>query len=275
MRGAFASSRAAFAKCVETASAIGLGEIECDNLPMLAMSSVWLGDLAGARALAERALELAGTLRRPRAWGVASNALTLIMCELGAFDEAIAVAQRALEMARTRSSRFFQFMARLGLSHALELAGRRAEALAVVDELPRFERETIPPIMAAAVKPRLARIREDRAGLLEAVEKWEFKDWNMGMVWFLPDAVAGCAEADAWDTLARLLDRLAPAMPPEPVIFFTAPVQAARALLALRHDADAPENRDAARAALAAIAASGAAHSFAPLRDRLTAALAT
>ena len=94
MRGAFASSRAAFAKCVETAAANGLSEIECDNLPMLAMSSVWLGDLAGARALAERAMELAGTLRRPRAAGVASNALALILCELGEFDAAIEVARR-------------------------------------------------------------------------------------------------------------------------------------------------------------------------------------
>ena len=240
MRGAFVSSRAAFAKCVETAAAIGLGEIEADNLPMLAMSSVWLGDLAGARALAERALQLAGTLRRPRAWGVASNGLTLILCELGAFDEAIEVARRALEMARTRSSRFFQFMARLGLSHALELAGRRAEGQAAIEDLPAHERANIPPIMATAVKPRMARLRQDRAALLEAVDTWEFKAWNMGMVWFLPDAVSGCVEADAWDSLARLLDRLAPAMPPEPVIFFTAPVQAARALLALRHDGSSP-----------------------------------
>ena len=43
MRGAFVSSRAAFAKCVETASANGLREIECDNLPMLAMITVWHG----------------------------------------------------------------------------------------------------------------------------------------------------------------------------------------------------------------------------------------
>jgi hypothetical protein len=95
------------------------------------------------------------------------------------------------------------------------------------------------------------------------------------MVWFLPDAVAGCVDARAWDTLSRLLDRLAPAMPPEPVIFFTAPVEAARALLALRHDGGSPENRDAARAALAAINASGAVHSFAPLREALLAALTT
>jgi class 3 adenylate cyclase/tetratricopeptide (TPR) repeat protein len=270
MRGAFVSSRAAFAKCVEAAAANGLREIECDNLPMLAMSNVWLGDPAGARALAERATEMAGTLRRPRAAGVAANALTLVLCELGEFDEAIEVAERALEMAKTRSSRFFQFLARLGWSYTLHMAGRVAEAQAVVEDIRELELANVPAI-ATALKPRLARLRRDAAGLVEAVEGMELKTWNLGMVWFVPDAVIGCVEAEAWDTLGRLLDRLAPAMPPEPVIFFTAPTEAAHALLALRHDGGSPQSRSAARAALAAIAASGAVHSLAPLRDRLAA----
>jgi tetratricopeptide (TPR) repeat protein len=274
MRGAFASSRAAFSSCVETAAANGLHEIECDNLPMLALSSFWLGDLAGARRLAERAAELAGTLRRPRAGGVAANALCMILCELGEFDAAIHVAHHAMEMARTRSSRFFQLMARLGWSHALQLAGRRDEGRALVDDFVELDLGGVQGVMKGAVAPRLARLRGDPVGFREAVDQMEIKTWHLGMVWFLPDAVAGCVEAKAWDTLARLLDRLAPAMPPEPVIFFTAPVEAARALLALRHDGS-PENRDAARTALAAIAATGAAHSFAPIREALLAALTT
>jgi hypothetical protein len=95
------------------------------------------------------------------------------------------------------------------------------------------------------------------------------------MVWFLPDALLGCVEAEAWDALGRLLDRLRPDMPPEPVIFFTASIGGCRALLALRRDGASPQNRDAARAALAAIVASGATHTFAPLRDHLAAALGT
>ena len=41
----------AFAKCVETAAANGLREIECDNLPMLAMANVFHGDPLGGRPL--------------------------------------------------------------------------------------------------------------------------------------------------------------------------------------------------------------------------------
>jgi hypothetical protein len=94
------------------------------------------------------------------------------------------------------------------------------------------------------------------------------------MVWFVPDAVVGCVEIEAWDTLERLLERLRAAMPLEPAPYFTAPLEAARALLAMQRDGSSPGNHDAARAALAAIVASGATRAFAPLRERLQAALA-
>ena len=104
----------------------------------------------------------------------------------------------------------------------------------------------------------------------------EFKSWNLGMVWFLPDAVLGCVEAEAWDTLARLLDRLAPAMPPEPVhLLHGADRGGAARCWRCATTVARPQNREAARAALAAIAASGATHTFAPLRDQLAAALGT
>jgi hypothetical protein len=108
----------------------------------------------------------------------------------------------------------------------------------------------------------------------EAVDGMEIKGWNLGMVWFVPDAIVGGVADEAWDTLARLLDRLVSAMPIEAAPNFTAPIAAAHALLALRQERSSTANRDAAREALAAIAGVGAPYGFAPLRDRLQAALA-
>jgi class 3 adenylate cyclase/tetratricopeptide (TPR) repeat protein len=272
LRGAFVSAHAAFAKCVETASANGLHDIECDNLPMLALSNVFRGDPAAGRPLAERAMALGETLRRPRAMGVASNALTMLLFELCEFETAVEVAELAYELARTRGSRFFQAFARLNCAQALTLAGREAEGLALVEEFPDLEHPTL-RMIANAVRPRLARLKRDAVALQQGIERMEIKSWHMGLVWFLPDAVVGCVELDAWDLLGRLLDRLATAEPAEPAPYFTAPVQAARALLAMRRDGAAPENRDAARAALAAIVASGARCSYASLHERLEAAL--
>jgi class 3 adenylate cyclase/tetratricopeptide (TPR) repeat protein len=272
MRGAFRSSRAAFAKCVETASAHGLREIECDNLPMLALATIFHGDPAAARPLAERAMELGETLRRPRAMGVATNALIWLLCGLGEFDEALKAAERAMELAAKRTSRFFQLLARLECAHALQLAGRAAEARALVEDLPQLEHPHARAI-ATALKPKLARLKGDVPGLREAVDGMEIESWNMGMVWFMPDAVVGCVEAEAWDTLGRLLDRLAPAMPPESVPFFAAPFEAAHALLAMRRDGTSPEHRAAARAALGALTATATPYYFIPLREHLEAAL--
>jgi class 3 adenylate cyclase/tetratricopeptide (TPR) repeat protein len=272
MRGAFVSSRAAFTKCVETAAANGLHEIECDNMPMLAMAAVFHGDPAAARPLAERAVELAETLRRPRALGVATSGLTMVLCEVGEIDAAVSAAQRAHELAKRRGSRFFEALARFNCAHALRLAGREPEGLAMIEESPELEHPSF-RLIAAALGPRLARLRRDALILQQAIDGMDMKTWNMGMVWFVPDSVVGCVELEAWETLSRLLDRLAPAMPAEPAVYFSAPVQAAHALLALRRDGGTPANRDAARAALAAIVASGAVHSYAPLRERLQAAL--
>jgi class 3 adenylate cyclase/tetratricopeptide (TPR) repeat protein len=272
MRGAFHSSRAAFAKCVETAAANGLREIECDHLPMLAMAAVFHGDPAAARPLAERAIELAETLRRPRAIGVVTNSLTWLLLDLGEFDEAVKVARRGLDLAMKRGSRFFQVLASLNCGQALLLAGRAAEARALVEDLPALEHPTF-RMIGAALKPRLARLRGDVAGLREAVDGMQIGAWNLGMVWFVPDSLTACVEAQAWDTLGRLVDRLASAMPPEPAVFFTAPYEAARALLAMRQDGASPENRAAARAALAAVTDARAPYFFAPLREHLRAAL--
>src|SRR5262249_51396756 len=156
---------------------------------------------------------------------------------------------------RTRGSRFFEALARVNCAHALRLAGREAEGLAMVEDFPELEHPTL-RMIAAALRPRLARLKRDAAVLRQAIDGMEIKTWNMGMVWFVPDSVVGSVELEAWDTLGRLLDRLAPALPAEPAPFFTAPVQAAHALLAMRRDGGAPENREAARAALAAIVAS-------------------
>jgi eukaryotic-like serine/threonine-protein kinase len=179
MAGRLGDADAAFSEAYAGAVALGRGETESMGtlLNNWALVLVLLGRPLEAEAMFTRSIAIA-TVRgsetsvEPISW---SN-LARVVFELGRYEEAVTLAQRALREARARRDMAVADMAQQMLARAHVAAGRVTEGAALLsDVVSRYRRRfppTHPAFAAAAIDEiRIAQQRGDPSGALARADR--------------------------------------------------------------------------------------------------------
>jgi tetratricopeptide (TPR) repeat protein len=172
-RGHMLTARDRFAKCIEEARQHGLVGVLLANLPMLAISQTYCGNLAASRDHLKEAVELARRIGDLRGELIANICITHGLLTQGQFDECRSVAEHALDLAKQLGARRFQAES-LGIIAATMLhRGRRQEALQTALEAVQLGRETGMSYCGPVLLSVVARATEDETQRAEVLRESE------------------------------------------------------------------------------------------------------
>jgi DNA-binding SARP family transcriptional activator len=139
-RGRIVTARAQFEQCIQEARANDLVGVLVANLPMLAITQAYCGDIAASRENYRAALDLARRIGDSRSELVVHIATTSSLLNHGQRDECRARAQQALQLAKQLGARRFQAEA-LGIFALTTLEHDREEALQLAEQALQMGRE--------------------------------------------------------------------------------------------------------------------------------------
>ncbi len=117
-----------FQRCIDLCRRQGLGRVELYQHYMLGITRMFMGDLRGGLLAVLHGLELASRAGHRRAEMIARESKCLIQIQMGAFEDALAESELALELARATGSRMFEGMLLTERAEALLMLGQEEAA---------------------------------------------------------------------------------------------------------------------------------------------------
>ncbi len=161
-RGRMRTAREYFARCVAIAREHDLRRVEVASLPMLAVTDLYCLELAQAAGHARAALEKAEAIGDLRGAMMAHLVACAIAPYRGEIECELEHAERALQLARRLGARRFEAETLANCGHARLGAGRRDEAVALLEEARALSRSVGERYIGPIIEGWMALATEDR-----------------------------------------------------------------------------------------------------------------
>jgi tetratricopeptide (TPR) repeat protein len=248
MRGRMRTACDRFRRCVELARLHGLGRIEVANLPMIGHCLMYACEFNQALAAGRAGLELAAKVGHSRAEIIAQNLIADVgqsCLEPARVEEAV---ERQIHLARRIGSRRFEAHALQHRAEILRLRGEREEAEAVLDEALAMARESGFHFVGPWMLAQLAKTTRDPSRRAQALAECEalLARGSVGHnhLWSYRYCIAASLDAGAWDEAERYARALEDYTRPEPLAWSEIWIAWGRALAAHGRDGRDPNLRD-------------------------------
>jgi DNA-binding SARP family transcriptional activator len=171
-RGRIVTARAQFEQCIQEARANDLVGVLVANLPMLAITQAYCGDVVASRENYRAALDLARRIGDSRSELVVHIATTSSLLNHGQRDECRARAQQALQLAKQLGARRFQAEA-LGIFALTTVEHDREEALQLAEQALQMGREASMSYCGPTLLGIVARITSNPSRRAKALAEGE------------------------------------------------------------------------------------------------------
>jgi tetratricopeptide (TPR) repeat protein len=240
MRTAYECSR----RCVDLARANGFGRIEVANLPMVAVSQMYCGDLGDALPQAFAGVEAAGRVGHFRAQMVVLQVGGMCLFEMGEMARAKQLLEQARPIIQRLGAWRFEPISLIFLAKIMAFQGQYAQAIQLLERAVMGSRETGPKFAGPYALGALAGVTRDAEVRQTALAEGECL-LVAGCVshnhfWFYRDAMEAALAAGDWDEVDRYAASLEAYTRPEPLPWTDFFVARGRALAAFgRGRADA------------------------------------
>jgi DNA-binding SARP family transcriptional activator len=233
-RGQMITARRHFAQCVQEARQHNLAGVLLANLPMLGVTEIYYGTPTAGRDSLKEALELANRIGDLRSQLLVHLCMASGLTNQARFDEALARARRALEIAEQLGARRFQAEC-MGIVSAAKLAaGERNEALRSACEGVQLGRETGMSYCGPVLLSLVARATDDPQERANALQEGEAL-LHSGCVShsyleFYTNAIEVCLEQGQWSEACRYAKALESYTEREPLPLSNLMIRRARLL---------------------------------------------
>jgi len=134
LAGRMQTSNDHFRKCVALSQDLGLGRTEVANRHMVGWTRIYLNELAEAKADGEVAVDMAHRAGQTRSELLSYLMLSTALVDLGSYDEALAMAETSVELARRLEHSYFLVNGLSKKAEVLMHTGRREAARNLLDE---------------------------------------------------------------------------------------------------------------------------------------------
>jgi class 3 adenylate cyclase/tetratricopeptide (TPR) repeat protein len=258
IRGRMRTACEHFRRCVEISRNHGFADIEAANLHMVGWSRIYMLELREAVADGLAAAHTAAAHKLYRAEMLGRNLASFLLPDLGDLAGARAHLEPALELTRKLGSRSFESESLAFLARLLVLEGERQEARRIAEEakalVRRFRVDRFFGPFVFGVAALAANGSADREGdWAEAEAMLAVGCISHNYFWFYRDAVEAALQAGDWTNAERFCRALAEYTREEPLPWSDFYVARGRALAAV----GAGRADDRAFATLARLAAEG------------------
>lgn len=161
-QGRVRSANASFAECVERARANGFTRIEVANLPMVAFTTLLMGDYAEARRLAQAAADAAERVGNERAAIIAYNTFVALANDQGDIEGARRAGARIVALSRTLGATRFESYGLAMQGWTEMLAGDLATARDVLERALALARASTMGFCGPWILSIMAQVAADR-----------------------------------------------------------------------------------------------------------------
>jgi tetratricopeptide (TPR) repeat protein len=240
MRTAYECSR----RCVDLARAHGFGRIEVANLPMVAVSQMYCGDLRDALSQAIAGVEAAGRVGHFRAQMVVLQVGGICLLEMGEMARAKQLFEQARPIIQRLGAWRFEPISLLWIAKIIAIEGQYAEAIQLLERAVMVSRETGPKFAGPYALGALAGVTRDaevrQTALAEGERLLVAGCVSHNYFWFYRHAMEAALDSGEWDEVDRYSASLETYTRPEPLPWTDFFIARGRALAALgRGRADA------------------------------------
>ncbi|MDF2765716.1 MAG: hypothetical protein K0S81_2710 [Rhodospirillales bacterium] len=247
--GRMRSAADAFGRCVSLAREHGLGRIEVANLPMLAFTRLFSGEVHAALELGHSAVAAARRVGNRRGEIIAHHLVFATNLELDRLDQAKEALEAGHVVAVELKARRFQAESLGFMAQFARISGDRATAVARSREAVALARETGLEYIGGIVLGELAAAALDHAEMRsardEALTLLERGTLAHNHLWFYRAIIEADLERGAWQDLPRWAEGLEAVTSQEPLRYTDLLIRFAR--LAARRLAS-PKGGEAAKA---------------------------
>jgi tetratricopeptide (TPR) repeat protein len=246
--GRMVSAADAFARCVSLARDHGLGRIEVANLPMLAFTRFFSGEVWPALEIGRSAAAAARRVGARRGEIIAHHLVFTASIELDDKEQAREALEKGHRAALELKARRFEAESLGFMAQHARIAGDRATAIARAREAVALARETGLEYIGGIVLGELAAAAQDeeeaRAAQEEALSLLARGTLAHNHLWFYRAAIEASLERGAWEDLPRWAEGLEAITRQEPLRYTELLIRFARLAarrLKLAGDADAAD----------------------------------
>jgi tetratricopeptide (TPR) repeat protein len=206
-RGRMVTAHACFQRCVTLCRGHGLGRIEVANLGAAGLTRLYLSDPRGAAADLLAAVEAALRVGNRRAELILRLDAALALWELGEPDRAREQVDRSMALVHVLGARRFEAEGLLLEARLLHGAGRRVEALRVLERAMTVSRETGVDYLGAVIAGEVAvaaEVADVRAqALAEGAAILAARTVSHNHLWFHRRAMEAALGAGDWSAVER------------------------------------------------------------------------
>jgi tetratricopeptide (TPR) repeat protein len=206
-RGRMHSAHDHFRRCVELCRAHGFGRTEVANFSMVAYTGTYLHAAQDALDESLRAIASAARVGHRRAEIVARHAAFSVLCAMGELEQAVEHTERAGVLSKQLGARRFDAENLSDQAFVLLMQGRRAAALALLEQAIAISCETGVKFVGPWILGRIALATDDPPVRQSALEEGE-QLLRQGCVshnylWFYRDAINVSLNVGDWAEAER------------------------------------------------------------------------
>jgi tetratricopeptide (TPR) repeat protein len=244
VRGRMRTAYQCFRRCVDLARAHGFGRIEVADLPMVAVSQLYCGDLRDALSQAVAGVAAAGRVGHFRAQLIVLQVGGICLIESGEMARAKQLFEQARPLIQRLGARRFEPTSLVFIAKIIVIEGQYAEAIQLLERAVTVSRETGPSFTGPMTLGALAAVTRDaevrRTALAEGERLLQGGCPSHNYFWFYRDAMEAALGARDWDEVDRYAASLETYTRPEPLPWTDFFIARGRALAAFgRGGADA------------------------------------
>lgn len=209
-QGRIRSARDYFTRCVEGAHAQNLTAIEVANMPMVAWTSVLMGEYDAGLQLARKAVDLAERIGSDRAAVIAYNATSCIYVDRGMIEPAVEASAAIVRLSERLGAGRLKSYGLVMQAMAALLAGDRDAGRRYADEALRVAEDSALAFAGGWIFGLLARLAPTLERMTENLDRGEAM-LSAGALahnhyFFRREAIDACLARELWDEAERHAD---------------------------------------------------------------------